>query len=153
MPQQTEVKGALRKLADGAGLDTFIIPDDVGGRFSVLTPVGLLPIAAAGYNIRELIRGARAMMESTRSSGADNIADNTALAYACYRNTAYRQGKKIEILASYQSTLHFIAEWWKQLFGESEGKENRGVFPASADLTTDLHSLGQGIQEGETYNF
>ncbi len=140
-------KGALRKLADQEGYKTFIIPDNVGGRFSVLTPVGLLPIAVAGVNIRELVQGAVDMEKAT----ADSVpfAENIAAIYAAVRNELYKDGKKIEILANFHPKLHYIAEWWKQLYGESEGKDNKGIFPASVDLTTDLHSMGQWIQEGE----
>ncbi len=138
-------KGSLRHFSDEAGLTTFVIPDDVGGRYSVLTPVGLLPIAAAGYDIKKIVEGAREMREILRSGNSENL----AVTYAAYRNAAYRKGKKIEIMASYRPSLHHFSEWWKQLFGESEGKENRGIFPASVDLTTDLHSMGQWIQEGE----
>nr|MDA3831876.1 glucose-6-phosphate isomerase [Spirochaetales bacterium] len=138
-------KGALRKLADREGYDSFIIPDDVGGRYSVLTPVGLLPIAVAGYDIDSLTGGAAEMAARTR----DNNNANPAIVYASVRNLLYKKGKHIEMLVNYEPGLHYIAEWWKQLFGESEGKEGKGLFPAAADLTTDLHSLGQYIQEGE----
>ena len=142
-----EKKGALRTLANQEGYKTFIIPDNVGGRFSVLTPVGLLPIAVAGISIRELVSGAVVMEKAT----ADTVpfADNIATIYAAVRNELYKDGKKIEILANFHPKLHYIAEWWKQLYGESEGKDNKGIFPASVDLTTDLHSMGQWIQEGE----
>ncbi|MDR1557216.1 MAG: glucose-6-phosphate isomerase [Tannerellaceae bacterium] len=140
-------KGALRTLADQEGYKTFVIPDDVGGRFSVLTPVGLLPIAVAGISVRDLIAGAADMEKAT---GPDvPFAENIAAVYAATRNELYRNGKKIEILANFHPKLHYIAEWWKQLYGESEGKEHKGIFPASVDLTTDLHSMGQWIQEGE----
>lgn len=140
-------KGALRTLADQEGYKTFIIPDNVGGRFSVLTPVGLLPIAVAGINIRELVEGAVLMEKAT----ADTVPfeENVATIYAAMRNELYKSGKKIEILANFHPKLHYIAEWWKQLYGESEGKDHKGIFPASVDLTTDLHSMGQWIQEGE----
>lgn len=140
-------KGALRTLADQEGYETYIIPDDVGGRYSVLTPVGLLPIAVAGFSISELVRGAKKMRELT----AINVPfeKNPASLYAATRNLLYKKGKKIEILVNYQPKLHYISEWWKQLYGESEGKENKGIFPASVDFTTDLHSMGQWIQEGE----
>ncbi len=139
-------KGALRLLADREGYTSFIIPDDVGGRYSVLTPVGLLPIAVAGFNISEFVKGAAQMAFSTRDN---NMAkSNPALLYASARNLLYRKGKLIEILVNYEPSMHFIAEWWKQLFGESEGKEGKGIFPAAADLTTDLHSLGQYMQDG-----
>jgi glucose-6-phosphate isomerase len=140
-------RGALRTLADREGYKTFVIPDNVGGRFSVLTPVGLLPIAVAGISIRELVAGALALEQAT---GADlPLAENPAALYAATRNALYQSGKKIEILANFHPKLHYIAEWWKQLYGESEGKEHKGVFPAAVDLTTDLHSMGQWIQEGE----
>ena len=132
-------RGAARTCADKEGYKSFIIPDNVGGRFSVLTPVGLLPIAVAGFDIDQLVKGAQ-----------DMEADNALAAkYAATRYALYESGKKIEILANYQPKLHFIAEWWKQLYGESEGKDGKGIFPASVDLTTDLHSMGQWIQEGE----
>ena len=132
-------RGAARTCADKEGYTSFIIPDNVGGRFSVLTPVGLLPIACAGFSIKELVAGAQDM-EKTPALAAE---------YAATRYALYAEGKKIEILANYQPKLHFIAEWWKQLYGESEGKDNKGIYPASVDLTTDLHSMGQWIQEGE----
>jgi glucose-6-phosphate isomerase len=141
-------KGSLRKLADDAGLTSFAIPDDVGGRYSVLSPVGLLPIAAGGLNIRRLVAGARAMRDHLSGAGRE-LSDNPALQYVIYRNAAYRSGKKIEIMASYNSGLHYFAEWWKQLYGESEGKDGRGIFPAAVDLSTDLHSMGQWLQEAE----
>ncbi|MEQ9365754.1 MAG: glucose-6-phosphate isomerase [Leptospirales bacterium] len=143
-----EKKGSLRKLADEAGLVSFAIADDVGGRYSVLTPVGLLPIAAGGLNIRRLIAGARTMREYLKGAGRD-FAANPALQYAAYRNGQYRAGKKIEIMAAYNEGLHYLGEWWKQLYGESEGKNGKGVFPASVDLSTDLHSMGQWMQDGE----
>lgn len=140
-------KGALRTLADERGLKSFIIPDDVGGRYSVLTPVGLIPIAVAGFNIRSFIDGAKRMEELT---GIDKrYEENPSAVYAAVRNILYDKGKKIEILANYEPKLMYLAEWWKQLFGESEGKEGKGIFPASVNLTTDLHSMGQYIQEGE----
>ncbi len=140
-------KGALRTLADQEGYKTFVIPDNVGGRFSVLTPVGLLPIAVAGYSIRDLVKGAADMEKATDQSVP--FADNIAAIYAATRNELYKSGKKIEILANFNPKLHYIAEWWKQLYGESEGKNGKGIFPASVDLTTDLHSMGQWIQDGE----
>ena len=140
-------RGALRTLATNEGYKTFVIPDDVGGRFSVFTPVGLLPLAVAGINIRELVQGAVKMEHAT--SQDIPFADNIAAQYAATRNALYAKGKKMEILANFNSKLHYIGEWWKQLYGESEGKENKGIFPASVDLTTDLHSMGQWIQEGE----
>ena len=140
-------RGALRTLADQEGYKTFIIPDNVGGRFSVLTPVGLLPIAVAGISIRDLVAGAVSMEKATDASVP--FADNMAAIYAATRNELYKNGKKIEILANFHPKLHYIAEWWKQLYGESEGKDNKGIFPASVDFSTDLHSMGQWIQEGE----
>ena len=140
-------RGALRTLADREGYKTYVIPDDVGGRYSVLTPVGLLPIAVAGIDIRALVRGA---VELERAVGPDVPFDrNPALRYAAARQTLYRSGKKIEILANFHPKLHYVGEWWKQLYGESEGKDHRGLFPAAVDLTTDLHSMGQWIQQGE----
>ena len=142
----TDVKrGALRQLATREGYKTYVIEDSVGGRFSVLTPVGLLPIAVAGHDIRNLVEGARKMQKSTININATNIAGT----YAATRNALYRAGKKIEILVNYDPRLHYLAEWWKQLYGESEGKQHRGIFPASVDNTTDLHSMGQWIQDGE----
>ena len=140
-------KGALRKLADKEGYKTFIIPDNVGGRFSVLTPVGLLPIAVAGYDIRQLVKGAVAM----ENKCGENVpfTENPAAVYAATRNILYKAGKKIEILVNFNPKLHFFAEWWKQLYGESEGKDHLGIYPASVDFTTDLHSMGQWIQDGE----
>lgn len=138
-------KGALRTMADNEGWRTFVIPDNVGGRFSVLTPVGLLPIAVAGYDIDKLVAGAADMERTTQHPGPNNIAQS----YAMMRNALYRSGRKIEILANYNPKLHYFGEWWKQLFGESEGKDHKGIFPASADLTTDLHSMGQWMQDGE----
>ncbi|WP_455628966.1 glucose-6-phosphate isomerase [Parabacteroides chinchillae] len=140
-------KGALRTLADQEGYKTFIIPDNVGGRFSVLTPVGLLPIAVAGINIRELVKGAVDMEKNTDISIP--FAQNLAAIYAATRNELYKSGKKVEILANFHPKLHYIGEWWKQLYGESEGKNGKGIFPASVDFTTDLHSMGQWIQDGE----
>ena len=140
-------KGALRSLATQEGYRTFVIPDDVGGRFSVLTPVGLLPIAVAGNDIKALVKGAQEMEKAT---GTDvPFEANLAAQYAAIRSTLYRFGKTTEILANFNPKLHFIAEWWKQLYGESEGKDNKGIFPASVDFTTDLHSMGQWIQEGQ----
>lgn len=142
-----KARGALRTLATKEGYKTFIIPDDVGGRFSVLTPVGLLPIAVAGIDIRQLVKGATDMEKET---GTDiPFEKNIAAIYAATRNELYKKGKKIEILANFHPKLHYVSEWWKQLYGESEGKENKGIFTASVDFTTDLHSMGQWIQEGE----
>jgi glucose-6-phosphate isomerase len=140
-------RGALRKLANAEGYASFAIPDDVGGRYSVLTPVGLVPISVAGFNIRELVRGAQ-YMELATSPGVP-FSENLPALYAAVRNGLYRKGYIIEILANYNPKLHFFSEWWKQLFGESEGKEGKGIFPASVDFTSDLHSMGQYIQEGE----
>ncbi|MCC8034985.1 MAG: glucose-6-phosphate isomerase [Rikenellaceae bacterium] len=140
-------RGALKKLSDDQGYDTFVIPDDVGGRYSVLTPVGLLPMAAAGLDISEFVRGAQDMARAT-AQGVP-FEKNPAAVYAAVRNALYRKGYKIEILASYDPKLVYVAEWWKQLYGESEGKEGKGIFPASVTLTADLHSMGQYIQEGE----
>ncbi len=140
-------KGALRTLADSEGYKTFVIPDDVGGRFSVLTPVGLLPIAVAGINIRKLVQGASEIEKATEPSTPFDF--NLPAIYAVIRNELYRRGRKIEILVNFHPKLHFLSEWWKQLFGESEGKDHLGIFPAAVDFTTDLHSMGQWIQEGE----
>jgi glucose-6-phosphate isomerase len=140
-------KGALRSLATQEGYQTFVIPDNVGGRFSVLTPVGLLAIAVAGYDIRTLVRGAQDM---ERQTGVDiPYEENPACQYAAMRNALNQYGKKIEILVNYNPRLHYFSEWWKQLYGESEGKQHKGIFPASVDFTTDLHSMGQWIQDGE----
>ena len=141
-------KGAARTCADKEGYTSFIIPDNVGGRFSVLTPVGLLPIACAGLDIAKLVEGAQSM---EKACGKDvPFAENIAAQYAAVRNALYAEaGKKIEIMVNYQPKLHFMSEWWKQLYGESEGKDGKGIFPASCDCTTDLHSMGQWIQEGE----
>ncbi len=140
-------KGALRSLADNEGYKSFIIPDDVGGRYSVLTPVGLVPLAIAGYDIRQLVEGARSM-EQTTAPGRP-YKENLSALYAAVRNILYKKGKKIELMVNYNAKLHNMAEWWKQLYGESEGKEFKGIYPASVDFTTDLHSMGQYIQEGE----
>ena len=139
--------GALRVMADGEGYASFVVPGNVGGRFSVLSPVGLLPLAAAGVDIEAFVRGARDMERAT----AEDVPfeQNPAAVYAAVRNQLYRNGKKIEILASYEPKLQYIAEWWKQLYGESEGKQGKGIFPASVTLTADLHSMGQYIQDGE----
>src|SRR5574344_1108935 len=140
-------KGAARTTADKEGYKSYIIPDNVGGRFSVLTPVGLLPIAIAGFDIEKLISGAVSM---EKACGVDvPFAKNIAAQYAATRNELYKSGKSIEILANFHPKLHYIGEWWKQLYGESEGKDNKGIFPAAVDLTTDLHSMGQWIQDGE----
>jgi len=139
-------KGALKTLADNEGYKTFVIPDDVGGRFSVLTPVGLLPIAVAGFDIAQLVKGAGDMQKLTNSDVP--FKENPSALYAATRNALLRQGKGIEIMANYNPKLHYFAEWWKQLYGESEGKEGKGIFPASVDFTSDLHSMGQYIQDG-----
>lgn len=138
-------KGALRTLATEEGYTSYVIEDNVGGRFSVLTPVGLLPIAVAGFDIRKFIDGAKAMENATMA--ADDT--NPAFLYAKTRNALYNAGKKIEVLVNYNPKLHYLGEWWKQLYGESEGKDNKGIFPAAVDNSTDLHSMGQWIQEGE----
>ena len=139
-----EKKGALRALATQEGYETYVIPDNVGGRFSVLTPVGLLPIAVAGFSIERILEGAKVMEEESKHPEG-----NLCEEYARMRNALYQAGKKIEILVNYEPKLHYFAEWWKQLYGESEGKDGKGIFPASVDLTTDLHSMGQWIQDGE----
>ena len=140
-------RGALRTLADQEGYKTYVIPDTVGGRFSVLTPVGLLPIAIAGFDIEQLVGGAAEMEKST---GSDiDFEQNPSAVYAAVRNALYKKGKGIELTANYNPKLHFFAEWWKQLYGESEGKEQKGIFPASVDFTSDLHSMGQYIQQGQ----
>ena len=141
-------KGAARAAADKEGYKTFVIPDNVGGRFSVLTPVGLLPIACAGFDIEQLVEGARDM---EKACGKDvPFEENPAAQYAAVRNALYQEaGKKIEIMVNFQPKLHYFSEWWKQLYGESEGKDGKGIFPASCDFTTDLHSMGQWIQQGE----
>ncbi|KXG42738.1 glucose-6-phosphate isomerase [Tepidibacillus decaturensis] len=138
-------KGALRKLAEEEGYETFVIPDDVGGRYSVLTAVGLLPIATAGIDIDQMMAGAKHAYELYQN---DNVLENEAYQYAVVRNALYRKGKTIEIMVNYEPNLHYFSEWWKQLFGESEGKDHKGIYPASVDFTTDLHSMGQYIQEG-----
>ena len=138
-------KGALKKLTDEEGYESFVVPDDIGGRFSVLTAVGLLPIAVSGIDIDKLMSGAQ---RARKSALEDPYKKNAALLYAALRNIIHRKGKSVEILANYEPSLHYVSEWWKQLYGESEGKDNKGIFPASVDLTTDLHSMGQFIQEG-----
>lgn len=142
-----KARGALRTLATQEGYKTFVIEDNIGGRFSVLSPVGLLPIATAGLDIRQLVAGAVRMEEVC--SDKTPYEENPAAQYAAVRNALYHSGKKIEILVNFQPKLHYVSEWWKQLYGESEGKEHKGIFPASVDFTTDLHSMGQWIQEGE----
>lgn len=143
-------KGALKNLATEEGYETFVVPDDVGGRFSVLTGVGLLPIAASGADITKLMEGAASMREQCLNNAYE---DNAALRYAAIRNILYHKGKSVEVLANYEPTVHYVSEWWKQLFGESEGKDQKGIFPASVDLTTDLHSMGQFIQDGSRIMF
>jgi glucose-6-phosphate isomerase len=140
-----KARGALKSLADAEGYETFVIPDDVGGRYSVLTAVGLLPIAASGVNIDEMMQGAAAAREAYAS---DDLANNECYQYAAARNVLYNKGKVTEILVNYEPALHYFGEWWKQLYGESEGKDNKGLFPAAVDFSTDLHSMGQYIQEG-----
>lgn len=139
-------KGALKTLADNEGYETFVVPDNIGGRYSVLTAVGLLPIAVAGIDIDKLMQGARIGQERYNDS---NLKYNECYQYAVVRNILYKEDKKIEILVNYEPKMHYFTEWWKQLFGESEGKEQKGIFPAGVDFTTDLHSMGQYIQEGE----
>ena len=140
-----KARGALKTLADAEGYETFVVPDDVGGRYSVLTAVGLLPIAATGVDIRALMQGAADMRELCLNS---DFAENDAMLYAAVRNIFLANGKSVELTSNYEPSFHYVAEWWKQLFGESEGKDNKGLFPASVDFTTDLHSMGQFIQEG-----
>jgi len=139
-------RGALKRLAMEEGYKTYVVPDDVGGRYSVLTPVGLLPIAVAGFDIRKLIDGAREMKQLVTT--AKTLQENPAFHYVAARNALYRAGKPVEVMVNYQPSLNYITEWWKQLFGESEGKQNRGIFPAGVSFTTDLHSMGQYVQEG-----
>jgi glucose-6-phosphate isomerase len=146
-----ESKGALRKMADIEGYKSFIISDDIGGRFSVLTPVGLIPIAVAGFDIRKFIAGAAVMEKST--SPEVPFLKNPAAIYAATRNALYKKGKKVEILANFNNKLLYFSEWWKQLYGESEGKDGKGIFPASVNFTADLHSMGQYIQDGERHIF
>ena len=145
-----QARGALKSLANEEGYESFVVPDDVGGRFSVLTAVGLLPIAVAGLNIDELMAGAAAARKNALESPYEA---NSALMYAAVRNILHRKGKTVEIMANYEPSCHFVAEWWKQLYGESEGKDQKGIFPASVDLTTDLHSMGQFIQDGARIMF
>ncbi|MGP4070524.1 glucose-6-phosphate isomerase [Halobacillus sp. B29] len=138
-------KGALKTLASEQGYETFVVPDDVGGRYSVLTAVGLLPIAASGININEMMKGAQSARQELSSS---KLSENPAYQYAAVRNVLYNKGKTIEMLVNYEPSLQYFGEWWKQLFGESEGKDQKGIFPASANFSTDLHSLGQYVQDG-----
>jgi len=146
-----EKKGALRSLAKSNGYETFVIPDNVGGRYSVLTPVGLLPIALCGIDIRKLVEGAKSMELITRNN--KHAESNPSLLYASARNLLLQAGKSIEIMVGFTPKLHFMSEWWKQLYGESEGKDGKGIYPASVDLTTDLHSMGQYIQDGQRIIF
>ncbi|MDK2917713.1 MAG: glucose-6-phosphate isomerase [Candidatus Petromonas sp.] len=143
-------KGALRKLSENEGYETFIIPDDVGGRFSVLTPVGLLPIAAAGIDIEKMMEGAK---DARKEYSQEDLSKNQCYQYAAVRNILYRRGKAIEVLVNYEPSLHYVSEWWKQLYGESEGKDGKGIFPASVDFSTDLHSMGQYLQDGRRHLF
>ena len=145
-----KARGALKNLATEEGYESFVVPDDVGGRFSVLTAVGLLPIAVSGADIEKLMEGARSGRERALHN---TFEDNDALQYVAIRNILYRKGKGIEILANYEPSLHYVSEWWKQLYGESEGKDQKGIFPASVDLTADLHSMGQFIQDGSRTMF
>jgi len=140
-----KARGALKKLADEEKYESFVIPDDVGGRYSVLTPVGLLPIAVAGIDIDEMMKGAA---DAYITYSNPDVAENDCYKYAAARNALYRKGKTTEIVVNYEPSLHYFTEWWKQLYGESEGKDNKGIFPAGVDFTTDLHSMGQYIQEG-----
>lgn len=144
------VKGSLKHLATEEGYEAFVVPDDIGGRFSVLTAVGLLPIAVSGADIDKLMEGARAGRETALNAPFE---ENDSLKYAAIRNILLRKGKEIEILANYEPSVHYVSEWWKQLYGESEGKDQKGIFPASVDLTTDLHSMGQFIQDGSRNMF
>lgn len=145
-----KARGALKNLATEEGYESFVVPDDVGGRFSVLTAVGLLPIAVSGADIEKLMEGAQA---GRKEALENDFKENGALQYAAVRNILLRKGKAIEVLANYEPSLHYVSEWWKQLYGESEGKDQRGIFPASVDLTTDLHSMGQFIQDGNRILF
>ncbi len=146
-----KAKGALRTLATKEGYKTFVIEDNIGGRFSVLSPVGLLPVACAGFDVKQLVEGARRMEQLCGEEVP--FEENMAAQYAAARNVLYAGGKKIEMLVNFHPKLHYMAEWWKQLYGESEGKEHKGIFPAAADFTTDLHSMGQYIQDGERHLF
>lgn len=145
-----KARGALKNLATEEGYETFVVPDDIGGRFSVLTAVGLLPIAASGADITKLMEGAAA---ARKDAIEKDFAENDAMKYAAIRNILLRKGKVVEVLANYEPGLHYVSEWWKQLYGESEGKDQKGIFPASVDLTTDLHSMGQFIQDGNRIMF
>lgn len=143
-------KGALKKLATEEGYETFVIPDDVGGRFSIFTPVGMLPIAVSGLDIEKIMEGAS---KGREEYSQDDIENNECYKYAAVRNALYRKGKDIEVLANYEPSLHYIGEWWKQLYGESEGKDGKGIFPAAVDFSTDLHSMGQYLQDGRRHLF
>ncbi len=143
-------KGALKKLADEKGYESFVIPDDVGGRYSVLTPVGMIPVAASGIDIDEILKGAQKAVVDLQDS---DMTKNAAYQYAAYRSLLYQQGKEVEVLASFDPAFQYLCEWWKQLFGESEGKDGRGIFPASVQYTTDLHSMGQYVQDGRRMIF
>ena len=145
-----KARGALKTVADEEGYETFVVPDDVGGRFSVLTAVGLLPIAVSGADIDKLMEGAAAGRELALNAPFE---ENDAVKYAAVRNILLRKGKSVEVLANYEPSLHYVNEWWKQLYGESEGKDQKGIFPAAVDLTTDLHSMGQFIQDGARIMF
>ena len=145
-----KARGSLKNLATEEGYETFVVPDDVGGRFSVLTAVGLLPIAVSGADIDKLMEGAQAGRKAALNAPFE---ENDAVKYAALRNILLRKGKQIEILANYEPSVHYVSEWWKQLYGESEGKDQKGIFPASVDLTTDLHSMGQFIQDGSRVMF
>ena len=140
-----KARGALKTLSNSEGYETFVVPDDVGGRFSVLTAVGLLPIAVAGIDIDEMMKGAA---DSREAAMCSDLEKNTCYKYAAARNALYAKGKTIEMMVNFEPCLHYFGEWWKQLYGESEGKDNKGIFPAAADFSTDLHSMGQYIQEG-----
>lgn len=140
-----KARGALKELADAEGYETFVIPDDIGGRFSILTAVGLLPIAVSGVDIKEIMRGAA---DGFKEYAVEDVNSNPAYQYVAVRNALYRKGKSIEIMVNYEPYVHFFGEWWKQLYGESEGKDGKGIFPASVDFSTDLHSMGQYIQDG-----
>ncbi|MCC3375543.1 glucose-6-phosphate isomerase [Cohnella sp. REN36] len=145
-----KARGALKTLSDAEGYETFVIPDDVGGRYSVLTAVGLLPIATAGIDIEAIMKGAQ---DASTALNNPNLSENPAYQYAAIRNALYRKGKTVEILVNYEPGLHFVSEWWKQLYGESEGKDFKGIYPASVDFSTDLHSMGQFVQEGNRIIF
>ncbi|MBQ3462597.1 MAG: glucose-6-phosphate isomerase [Clostridia bacterium] len=145
-----KARGALKTLADSEGYETFVVPDDVGGRYSVLTAVGLLPIAAAGIDIDQMMQGAKDAMDEYANP---NLAENACYQYAAVRNALARKGKSVEMMVNYEPALHYFGEWWKQLYGESEGKDNKGIFPAAADFSSDLHSMGQYIQDGQRILF